>query len=190
MRNDNPWKVISSEIKYQNPWMRIREDKVITPTGGEGIYGVMESKDSVMIAALNDIDELCLIRVFAYPSQSWNWELPGGGGEGEKAELASQRELEEETGLRASTWIHLGKTRVSNGFMTEQHVTYLAKDLSHAGQKEFSDEQIDQVAFFSMAKIDEMIEDGTINDGESITGIHLAQKWLMRQATSVLDECQ
>lgn len=162
--------------------MRIREDKVIAPTGSEGIYGVMESKDSVMIAALNDINELCLIRVFAYPSQSWNWELPGGGGDGEDAEIASKRELEEETGLRADTWIRLGSTRVSNGFMTEQHVTYLARDLSHTGQREHSDEQIDQVAFFSIAKIDEMLEDGTINDGESITGIHFAQKWLMRHS--------
>ena len=80
MRTDNPWKILSSEIKYKNPWMRIREDKVITPLGTKGIYGVMESNDSVMIAVLNEKKELYLVRTFSYPAASWNWELPGGGG--------------------------------------------------------------------------------------------------------------
>lgn len=178
MRNDNPWKTLSSEIKYQNPWMRIREDKVITPLGSEGIYGVVETNDSVMIAVLNDHNELYFIRTFAYPDQSWNWELPGGGGEGEEAVTASQRELEEETGILAQTWEQLGHTRVCNGLMTERMSIYLARDLSFNGEKEVSSEQIDQGKFFSFQEIDTMIERGEINDSQSITGIYLAKRWI------------
>lgn len=180
MRTDKPWKVLSSEIKYQNPWMRIREDKVITPLGTEGIYGLLESKDSVMIAVLNDKNELYVVRTFAYPDQSWNWELPGGNTDGEDIAIASKRELEEETGIIAASWKLLGKTRVCNGFMTERMAVYLARDLSFTGEKEVSTEQIDEVGFFDMEEVDRMIATGEINDGQSITGIHLVQKWIAR----------
>lgn len=182
MRSDNPWKVVSSKIMYKNPWMRIREDAVITPMGTKGIYGVMESNDSVMIVALNDKDELYLVRPFSYPDASWNWELPGGGGDKQHPVEASKRELEEETGILANTWEKLGKIRVCNGLMTEQMTVYIAHDLSFTGEKEVSTEQIDTAKFISMQEVDAMIARGEINDGQSITGIYLAQKWLEKQA--------
>lgn len=180
MRQDNPWKVVSSRITYQNPWMKIREDTVITPTGSNGIYGVLESSDSVIIAVLNEKNELYLVRGFSYPVGSWNWELPGGGGDKEDPIAASQRELSEETGIIAKTWHKLGQTRVCDGFMTEQMSTYLARDLLFSGKKEISNEQIDTAKFVSMSEVDAMIERGEINDGQSITAIHLAQKWLAK----------
>src|SRR3990167_1820385 len=103
MRDDNPWKLLSSEVKYQNKWMRIVEDSVITPTGNEGIYAYLDSKDSVIVAVLNDDNQLYLTRTFSYPDKSWNWELRGGSTDGEDTSTASKRELEEETGILAKT---------------------------------------------------------------------------------------
>lgn len=182
MRTDNPWTVKSTRIAYENPWMKIREDAVVTPTGQNGIYGVMESNDSVMIAVLNDDRELYLVRTFRYPDASWNWELPGGGGDQQDPLTASKRELEEETGIIATSWKKLGKTTICNGFMTEKMTTYLARNLSFTGKKEAADEQIDAAHFFPMSDIDRMIRDGEINDGQSITAIHFAQKWIGAQS--------
>lgn len=181
MRDDNPWKLLSSEIKYQNNWMRIVEDSVITPSGSAGIYAYLDSKDSVMITVVNDDEELYLVRTFSYPDKSWNWELPGGSTDGEDAAIASKRELEEETGILAKTWQKIGSTRVCNGFMTERMTTYLATDVSFDGEREIADEQISEARFFDMQEVDAMIERGEINDGQSITAIHFAQKWLQRQ---------
>ena len=33
------WKKLSSRIVWENPWMRIHEDRVINPGGGENQYG-------------------------------------------------------------------------------------------------------------------------------------------------------
>ena len=164
--------------------MTIIEDKVITPTGSNGIYAYLDSKNSVMVAVLNEKDELYIIRTFSYPDKSWNWEMPGGNSDGENVAIASKRELEEETGIIASTWEKLGETRVCNGFMTEYMTTYLARDLSFTGTKEISDEQIDEARFVSMSEIDAMIARGDINDSQSITTIHLTQKWLDRRNTA------
>lgn len=180
MRKDNPWKILDSQIRYKNPWMRIREDKVITPLGSEGIYGVMESNDSVMVAVLNDKNELYLVRTFAYPAQSWNWELPGGGDDGQSPVEASKRELEEETGILAKSWELLGTVRANGGFMTERIAIYLARDLSFSGEKEVSNEQIDDARFFSLKQVDAMITAGEINSAACIASVHLAQKWVER----------
>jgi 8-oxo-dGTP pyrophosphatase MutT (NUDIX family) len=179
MNNDNPWKTVSSKTVYENPWMRVREDAVIRPDGSNGIYGVMESKDSVMVAVLNDKDEIFLIRTFSYPASSWSWELPGGGGEGEDAEAASRRELIEETGITADTWQLLGKARVCNGLMTEKMAVFLARDLSFGEQQAADDKDlISHGTFVSFAEVDAMIEKGEIDDGQTMTALYLVQRWL------------
>jgi 8-oxo-dGTP pyrophosphatase MutT (NUDIX family) len=181
MSDANPWKIISSQTVYQNPWIQIQEDKVITPTGKEGIYGFMRSNDSVIIAVLNDKHELYLVQGFSYPVAAWNWQLPGGGGDQEDAAIASKRELEEETGIRAEDWEKIGVTRVCDGLMTERMTTYLAQNIAFTGKKETSNEKIAGGKFVPMSEVDAMVERGEINDGQSITAIYLAQKWLTKQ---------
>lgn len=182
MTRNNPWKTLSSKTVYQNPWMRVREDAVVRPDGSDGIYGVMESKDSVVIVAMNDLSEIYLIQSFSYPVSLWRWGLPGGGGDDEHPEVASKRELAEETGIIANKWTFIGKTRVSSGLMTERMAVYLAQDLTFGDRLDADDNDIiEQGKFVSSTKIDDMIANDEIDDAQTITGIYLAQHWLSRQ---------
>jgi 8-oxo-dGTP pyrophosphatase MutT (NUDIX family) len=181
MKEGNPWKLLSTKVVYKNPWMQIHEDTVVTPTGTQGIYGYMESNDSVMVVVLNEKNEVYVVRTFRYPLATWNWELPGGGGDKEHPMEASKRELEEETGITAEEWTELGRTAVCNGFMTESMATYLARGLSFTGTKETSSEQVIDAKFVSLDEIDAMITRGDINDGQSITALYLLKKWLAEQ---------
>jgi 8-oxo-dGTP pyrophosphatase MutT (NUDIX family) len=180
-RNDNPWQLKSTRIAYENPWIKIHEDSVVTPTGKDGIYGYMESRDSVIVVVVNDAGEVYMVRTFRYPDKTWNWELSGGGGDGQDPIDASKRELEEETGIIASSWEVLGRTSVCDGLMTEKMTTLLARDLQFNGTKETSDEQISDAGFFSPDNIATMIDDGRLNDGQSITALFLYQHWLNKQ---------
>jgi 8-oxo-dGTP pyrophosphatase MutT (NUDIX family) len=182
MQKFSPWKLLSSRTTYKNAWLAVREDSVITPTGSQGVYGVIESNDSVAVAALNDKNELYIHRIFRYPLQNWQWEVPGGGGDKEHAIQASKRELEEETGLKAEQWDILGVTGVCNGFMTEKMTTCLARGLSVVGDKEVSDEQTADGGFYSLEKIGAMIDSGEIQDGQTMTVLYLLQRWLEKNS--------
>lgn len=179
--NEDPIKTLSSKIVYQNPWILVREDEILRPDGNKGIYGVMESKNSVVIVALNDKSEVYLIRSFKYPTKVWNWGLPGGGGEGEDALVASKRELAEETGIIASDWSILGETRVSSGLMTERMTVLLARDLKFEDKIEADDKElISEGKFVSFDEIDEMIRDREVDDAQTVTGLYLALRSLNR----------
>lgn len=176
---NNPWKILSSKIVYQNPWIRVREDAVITPDGSEGIYGVIESPDSVMVGAVNDNGEIYIIRSFSYPAQKWHWELPAGGSEGQDILEASKRELAEETGIVAKQWKTLGITRVADGLMTEKMHTLLATDLS-MGEKVIADDSklILEGKFASLAEIHQLIASGEMDEGQTITSLYFIEQWL------------
>ena len=40
----NPWELVSTRMMYENPWISVREDQVIDPSGKPGIYGVVSPK--------------------------------------------------------------------------------------------------------------------------------------------------
>ncbi len=162
----------STRVVYSNPWITVHEDQTITSDGQTGVYSYVESNNSCMIVAVNKKDEIYLVRNFRYPSKTYGWELPGGGNDGEDPITACQRELEEETGILASSWQELGEAIVCNGLMSEKIAICLAKNLNFNGIKETSDEKFIDMRFFSPAEVDAMILNGEINDCQTITGLH------------------
>lgn len=177
----NPWTLKSSRIAYQNQWMTIHEDSVVTPTGSDGIYGYMESNDSVMVIATNLAKEVFLVKTFRYPQKTWNWELPGGGGDKEDPITASKRELEEESGLQSDSWTEIGKSAVCNGFMTENMTTLLAEGVTETGTEKPDEQAIIDRGFFSIGQIDAMVDRGEINDGQSLAALYLYKRHLDRR---------
>lgn len=179
MNDTNPWQKLSSKIVYENSWIRVREDAVVRPDASKGIYSVVETRDSVVVVALNEKSEVYLIRAFSYPASTWSWGLPGGGGDNEEPEEAAKRELAEETGITAQTWTYLGTTRICSGLMTERMAVYSARDLSFGKRPDADDKGlIDQGKFVSFDEIDTMIANNEIDDAQTITGLYLARRWL------------
>ncbi len=172
------WKTISSKTVYQNPWIKVREDKIIHPNGKEGIYGVVEIPPGIFVIAQNEQEEILLIKQMHYPTGLSSWELPGGGLKpGHTHEEQACEELEEEALMTATSFLPLGKTQTQPGITNQIDYYFLAKDLKHRTSNNLEEMQqeegITSVRFFPLVQVDQMIIDGSLNHAQSITGYTL-----------------
>ena len=58
----------ASKIVYENRWMRVREDASRRRDGFTGIYGVVDKRDFVVIAPIDE-DVVHLVQQYHYPVQ-------------------------------------------------------------------------------------------------------------------------
>lgn len=140
----NPWTVVSTRHIYDNSWISVREDAVIQPDGGRGIYGVVHFKNvAIGVLAVED-DFIYLVGQYRYPLERYSWEIPEGGcAEGEDPLDAARRELEEETGLRAKHWRKLGEAHLSNSVSDELAIWYVATGLTQGERRPEGTEQLE-----------------------------------------------
>lgn len=172
MTSKNPWTRMSSRLVYENAWIRVREDQVVSPTGSPGIYGVVESRLAVGIVALTSDNCIYIVGQYRYPTDVYSWEIPEGGGEDSESPLqAAQRELSEETGITASSWEQLGgEVHLSNCFTAERAFLFLARDLHQGDAKPDDTEQL-AVRKIPIQEALQMVERGLVYDGLTIIAI-------------------
>jgi ADP-ribose pyrophosphatase YjhB (NUDIX family) len=127
----SPWRTLAAREVYRNQWMSVTEYQVIRPDGALGLYGVVDPGDNVTIVALGDDEQVWIVEDFLYPVQQRGWFLPTGAiDHGEDPLLAAQRELAEETGLRAAQWEQLGAFYLTPGIATQRSYLFLARGLT------------------------------------------------------------
>jgi 8-oxo-dGTP pyrophosphatase MutT (NUDIX family) len=161
--------VASREI-YRNPWMVLREDDIRRPDGTTGIYAVVD-KPTYALVIPYDQDRFRLVEQFRYPVGARRWEFPQGTAPGladlEPAALA-ERELREETGLRARSFEALGQLDIAPGMSSQRGWVFLATGISE-GQAELEHEEQDlRSAWISRQDVEQMIRGGVIVDAQSI----------------------
>jgi len=136
----NPWQTVASKEIYDNPWITVREDKVINPSGGDGIYGVVHFKNlAIGIIPVDSERHTWLVGQYRYSLEEYSWEIPMGGSLHADGPLdGAKRELKEETGLTAANWQMLMKVHPSNSVTDEVGYIYLATGLT-AGAMQHED---------------------------------------------------
>ena len=92
---------------------------------------------AAVILAIDD-GHVILVEQYRVPLDSWCLELPAGlvgdDVEGEEAEVAAIRELEEETGYRAGRMVDLGRFYASPGMSSEGFTLLRAENLTRTGE--------------------------------------------------------
>lgn len=175
----NPWQTLATQTVYQNPWISVREDQVINPTGGRGIYGVVHMKNKAIgIIPLDAEGNTYLIGQYRYALNEYSWEIPMGGGPIEIDLLTSaQRELKEETGFTARRWTNIARLHTSNSVTDEEGFVFLAEDLE-AGETEFEETEDLKIKKLPFSEAVQLVMDNKITDCISVAGILKARKIL------------
>ncbi len=176
------WSRKNSRIIYENPWLTLREDRVINPNGGEGIYSVIETRIATGVVALTPEHEVYLVGQYRYPIDGYSWEIVEGGADSGETPLAAiQRELREEAGLIARSWTPLGgEIHLSNCISSEAGYLYLAEDLESC-EPDPDESEVLEVKRVPFCEALAMVDAGEITDAMSIMGLLCAERMLWRR---------
>lgn len=177
------WKKMSSRVVFENDWMRVLEDDVMNPGGGNSLYGHVHFKNvAVAIIALDNDDNTWLVGQDRYTLGEYSWELPMGGAPLDEPPLmAAQRELREETGIRAAHWETLMRLHTSNSITDEVGLAYVATDLSF-GDTQFEETEDLRIRKLPLDDAVDMVLAGQITD--AISAAALLRISIARKASS------
>ncbi|OZY87175.1 DNA mismatch repair protein MutT [Cellvibrio mixtus] len=166
------WKTKSTRIAYENPWISVSHNEVITPTGTDGIYGVVHFKNiAIGVVPIDSDGNTWLVKQSRYSLNQYTWEIPEGGcPQGESPLAAAKRELEEEVGMQARDWQELMTMHLSNSVTDEYCVVFVARDL-FAGQQQLEATEDIECKKVPLQTAIDMVKRGEITDAISVAAL-------------------
>jgi 8-oxo-dGTP pyrophosphatase MutT (NUDIX family) len=172
---ENPYVTLSSRIAYENRWTRVREDRIRHPDGSDGLYGVVERADFVVVVPWQD-GRLTLVEQYRYPVGARIWEFPMGMWEhapGTDPAVLAAAELREETGLIAGRMTHAGEIFQGPGYCNQRGHIFLATDLVQGDHDRETTEQDMICRSVALAEFEAMVRDGTLCEAMTLSAFGL-----------------
>jgi len=167
------WPVVSSAELLRSRLITVRADKVRMPDNQIAEREVVLHPGAVAVLALDETDQILLIRQYRHPVGRLLWEIPAGLRDvaGEDPWVTAQRELVEEAGYRARDWRVLADYFSSPGFSTERLRIYLARDLELVprAERDFVPEHEEAFLLTSWLPLDDAV--GLVLAGELHNGV-------------------
>lgn len=157
----------------------ITEYEVFTvelPNGQEASREIVWHGDAAGILAFED-DKLICVKQYRKPIEQVSVELPCGLiEEGEAADQAALRELEEETGYRASKLSYVTEFYNSPGFTNEKLYLYESQHLTQVKEPLAKDpDEFIEVVKLSYDQAWDLVDQGLINDSKTIFALYYWQ---------------
>jgi 8-oxo-dGTP pyrophosphatase MutT (NUDIX family) len=123
-------RTLSTRTVYENPWVRVREDRIERADGSPGVYAVVDKNEGCLVVPW-DGERVWLVGQVKYPVGSFYWEFPQGAIDDRRVdpEETARTELREETGFEARSLKHLGRLFYSYGLSSQGFDLWLATDL-------------------------------------------------------------
>ena len=166
---------VSRRAFHAGRLISVFDDEVSLEDGTLTHREVVQHPGAVAIVAADAGGRAVLVRQWRHPVGRALWEIPAGTRDrDEPPQQTAQRELEEETGLRAASWRTLGAWPLVPGYSTEVMHFFLAADLTAAegGAHTDSDERI-EVGRFLPAELKDLVGAGDV-DVKTVAGLALA----------------
>ncbi|MBU2566627.1 NUDIX hydrolase [Patescibacteria group bacterium] len=153
-------------------------DEVITPAGKKVTYDVIRRDPYPVIIAILPNGKILLVKEHKYPTGKISIGLPMGGSDGQDLIIAARRELEEETNYTSDDFEYLGDFEPNNGFSDATGHVYFTKNVTKATNPAHDplDDEAIEVLEVTISEFEQMIADGTIKDGPTITAFCIAEK--------------
>jgi ADP-ribose pyrophosphatase len=126
------YEVVNRVERLHNRVFSVVTDEVTMPGGDTAARDYVRHVGAVGAVAVDDDDQIVLVRQYRHPVGDHLWELPAGlvDVDGEPLVAAAARELAEEADLVAARWDLLAEVHTSPGYSNEKIRLFLARDLT------------------------------------------------------------
>ena len=166
-----PEQVIGSKIVHRGGYLKLAVLDVETAQGHIVQRDMVQHPGAVAVIALNEDNNVLLIRQFRPGANKILIEIPAGTLEaGEDIESCAVREMQEETGYRPNHMEYLGGWYVAPGYTTEYLHLYLARDLTESRLPADADENI-EIFWLPLADALQQIVTGEICNSTALIGL-------------------
>lgn len=181
---------VSAPVKVVHDWVMwslVRGD-FTDPDGEHFTRTFVLSPGAVGVVALRTdasgkAPTVILVRQYRPALHRLTLEIPAGMRDqaGEDPLVTAQRELQEEVGVRAASWLRLGCHVSSPGISNSQVEIFLARDLQDVGfDRHGPEERHMTIEEISLSDAIAMVLDGRIDDAKTVIGLLHADR-IMRQ---------
>ena len=165
-----------SKIIHKWKTISLVEDKVVLPTGKEITHTTIVHPGAAVILPITEDKQVILVHQYRPSLKNWLLELPAGTIENQESPLAcAERELEEETGFSAKTFIELGQMTPMASFCDEVQYFFVAKQLSQTQRLSCDDDEVIEINVCSVQELEEKIISGEITDSKTIACLSKAK---------------
>ena len=179
---ENPVRLLSSRQVHEGRLVRLREDRVLLPQGSEALYEFVEIKHGASTLAIEENNDVWLVREWKYALGRPTIEVVSGGLEpGETPEDGARRELREEAGLVASHLIPLGHVDPFTTMLRCPNYLFIARGLTPVPH-EREEAEVMELLKVPLPEAVRMVMAGEITHGTSSVLILKAEAWLRNQA--------
>jgi ADP-ribose pyrophosphatase len=166
--------VIGTQSIYSGRVVNLRIDTIRQADGHEGKREVIAHPGAVCIVPVRDDGMVLLVRQFRLPAGQALLEVPAGTREkGEDPVACAYRELEEETGYRATDLRPLYTAYLAPGYSSELMYAYLATGLTLGHTNPDEGEQIELVEI-PIGEIENRVMAGEFADAKTIAALLMA----------------
>ncbi len=180
MTSRRPFSRLAREVLVDNPWHRYCRDRYVQRDGSEGTYYYVDMPGSCAVIPVFADGSTVLLHAHRYLLGRDLWEFPiGGMRDGEEPLAVAKKELHEEAGLVAAQWAPLGHFAPYKGVSNELCHFFLARDLQQVAQELEPSERI-TVHRLPFAEARARLLDQECGDGQSMAGLLLLERWLLR----------
>lgn len=160
-----------SKTVFTGKIIRLDLENVTLPNGDVCDMEITYHPGGAVVAAINDNNEICILKQYRHAVRKWLWELPAGKNEPETSELdTAKRELEEEAGVQADEWQSLGVMYPSPGVFTEVIHLFLATKIRPA-QQQLEHGEVIEIHWVKLSDAVKKVLSGEINDAKSCLAI-------------------
>lgn len=177
-----PWRVIDSTILLDRTWLRVHQQRVALPGGGEiDEFHLIEGPSWAAALAVTEAGDVLVVEQYRHGVGATSLELPAGVIDGdEDPRQAAQRELREEAGFEADDWQPLLVVSPEPARHTSRGHFFFARGARLAGDQRL--DATEDIAVRAMKPADLLAAalDGRVLHGAHVAAILAAQArgWL------------